>query len=168
MEDVRFSPSFHFLSRTDSSFVQVISTLVTFALTMLKPGGRLVFFLPTDNAEYSDVDVPSVPGLTLISNSSQSFGKWARRLITMEKEHGDEWKKATDGLDRGVRRKGQKSALEIEREAANEQEQRRPGHADFYKRYMNAFSEPLQQKGEELVKSVEKLSVASGEEKAAQ
>jgi hypothetical protein len=30
---------------------EVISTLVTFALTMLKPGGRLVFFLPTDNAE---------------------------------------------------------------------------------------------------------------------
>ncbi|GAA5894968.1 hypothetical protein JCM6882_008255 [Rhodosporidiobolus microsporus] len=123
---------------------EVISTLVTYSLYMLKPGGRLVFFLPTDNAEYSDVDIPSVPGLKLISNSSQSFGKWARRLITMEKEAGgeSEWRKAIEGLDRGIRRKGQKSRLEEEREAedAQEAEKKRPGHADFRERYYEGFA----------------------------
>jgi hypothetical protein len=77
----------------------------------------------------------------------------------MEKLPGDEWKRATDGLDRGVRRKGQKSAFELEREAeAEEEEKKRPGHADFYKRYAQGFA-PL----------LEKLSLnGEGEEKAAQ
>ncbi|GAA6016352.1 hypothetical protein JCM10207_003834 [Rhodosporidiobolus poonsookiae] len=124
---------------------EVISTLVTFALYLLKPGGRLVFFLPTDNAEYADIDIPSVPGLTLVANSSQSFGKWARRLITMEKDkEGDAWQKALDGLDRGVRRKGQKSAWELEQEKEGaereEAEKKRPGHADFRERYYEGFA----------------------------
>ncbi|GAA5821891.1 hypothetical protein JCM11251_004765 [Rhodosporidiobolus azoricus] len=121
---------------------EVISTLVTYSLYMLKPGGRLVFFLPTDNAEYSDVDIPSVPGLKLVSNSSQSFGKWARRLITMEKEDTpqEEWRKAVEGLDRGIRRNGQKSRLEEEREAEEEEGKKRPGHADFRERYYEGFA----------------------------
>ena len=105
---------------------EVINSLITYSLYLLKPGGRLVFFLPTDNvsggrptavshgeavaapvclqgrkkltavlgcrcfqSEYKDVDIPVVPGLRLISNSSEDFGKWARRLITMEVSLGD-------------------------------------------------------------------------------
>ncbi|GAA5990901.1 hypothetical protein JCM11641_002876 [Rhodosporidiobolus odoratus] len=140
---------------------EVISTLVTYSLYLLKPGGRLVFFLPTDNAEYSDVDIPSVPGLKLISNSSQSFGKWARRLITMEKEPGEEWRKAIEGLDRGIRRKGQKSRLEGEREAEEEEEEkRRPGHADFSRRYFGGF--------EEVKEGVKRLILGEGEDEPSQ
>ncbi|GAA6029717.1 hypothetical protein JCM8097_001017 [Rhodosporidiobolus ruineniae] len=138
---------------------EVISTLVTFSLYLLKPGGRLVFFLPTDNAEYSDVDIPSIPGLKLISNSSQSFGKWARRLITMEKEEGDVWRKAVEGLDRGIRRKGQKSALEIEREeqGGEAREEKKPGHADFRERYYEGFTA--------VKEGVKKLLLGEGEDK---
>ncbi|BGP14967.1 hypothetical protein JCM10213_007230 [Rhodosporidiobolus nylandii] len=142
---------------------EVISTLVTYSLYLLKPGGRLVFFLPTDNAEYQDVDIPSIPGLKLVSNSSQSFGKWARRLITMEKEHVEEgeWRKAIDGLDRGIRREGQKSVLEVEREREGEEEERRrPGHADFHRRFAAGFV-PLED-------GVQKLALGEGAEEKAQ
>lgn len=129
---------------------EVISTLVTFSLYLLRPGGRLVFFLPTDNAAYSDVDIPSVPGMRLVSNTSQSFGKWARRLITMEKTAAKEgeWRKALEGLDRGIRREGKKSAWEEEQERAKwakedeqEEQRKKPGHADFNRRYFAGFEE---------------------------
>jgi tRNA (guanine10-N2)-methyltransferase len=128
---------------------EVISTLITYALYLLRPGGRLVFFLPTDSAVYEDVDIPVVPGLKTISNSPQQFGKWARRLITMEKttETEGEWRKALEGLDRGIRRAGAKSTWEREREAQQQQKEdeeeaerrRKPGHADFNVRYQEGF-----------------------------
>lgn len=129
---------------------EVISTLITYALYLLRPGGRLVFFLPTDSAVYDDVDIPVVPGLKTVSNSPQQFGKWARRLITMEKttEPEGEWRKALEGLDRGIRRSGAKSAWEREQEARDladdekrkkAEDERRPGHADFNVRYQEGF-----------------------------
>ncbi|GAA5992743.1 hypothetical protein JCM10908_006911 [Rhodotorula pacifica] len=131
---------------------EVISTLITYALYLLRPGGRLVFFLPTDSAVYEDIDIPVVPGLKTISNSPQEFGKWARRLITMEKtsEREGEWRKALEGLDRGIRRGGGQSTWEMEKERDDErdrreqqeeeeQKRRRPGHADFNVRYQEGF-----------------------------
>ncbi|SCV70748.1 BQ2448_3510 [Microbotryum intermedium] len=122
---------------------QVIQTLVTYSLHLLKPGGRLVFFLPTNNEEYQDVDVPSVPGLKLISNSSQSFGKWARRLITMEKTHGDSWREVVGGIDRGILREGMidwfKERQTTSDGANNEGLTRKPGHAEFARRYFERF-----------------------------
>lgn len=110
----------------------VIETLITFSLYMLKPGGRLVFFLPTDNAEYADVDIPTHPSLVLISNSKQDFGKWARRLITMEKIGA-----TTDDvlrLDRGV---GREVGVEKGMEGLELEEKK--GHSDFRARYFEGF-----------------------------
>ncbi|WRT63816.1 uncharacterized protein IL334_000741 [Kwoniella shivajii] len=62
--------------------------LVQLARWLLVPGGRLVFFLPTVNEDYQEVDVPVVEGmkeLKIGQGSIQDFGKWGRRLITMEK-----------------------------------------------------------------------------------
>ncbi|EJD52503.1 tRNA guanosine-2'-O-methyltransferase [Auricularia subglabra TFB-10046 SS5] len=64
--------------------------LVKFARWMLKPGGRLVFFLPTVTDEYAEVDVPAVDGMEVIANSCQDFGNWGRRLITMRKTTAEE------------------------------------------------------------------------------
>ncbi|GAA6004787.1 hypothetical protein JCM11491_002229 [Sporobolomyces phaffii] len=118
---------------------EVITGLITFSLYLLKPGGRLVFFLPTNESEYSDIDVPTVPGLRLISNTSQSFGKWARRLITMEKLESREsgWEGVVEGLDRGVEREGMTSRW-TEQERAR-REEKKPGHADFRERYYEGF-----------------------------
>ncbi|GAA5820772.1 hypothetical protein JCM10212_005574, partial [Sporobolomyces blumeae] len=117
---------------------EVITTLITFSLYMLKPGGRLVFFLPTNESEYSDVDVPVVPGLTLISNTSQSFGKWARRLITMEKARDvRETESVTRGLDRGIERVDRTSAWTEKQR--RDRDAKKPGHADFRERYYEGF-----------------------------
>lgn len=58
--------------------------LVYFARYMLKPGGRLVFFLPTVSDEYQDVDIPRADGMELVANSLQDFGKWGRRVSCLE------------------------------------------------------------------------------------
>lgn len=122
---------------------EVINTLITYSLYLLKPGGRLVFFLPTDNADYKDVDVPDVPGLKLISNSSQDFGKWARRLITMEKVDQSLTEQVIEGLDRGILREGGSDPM---RREALEEVAGRPGHAAFAERYSKGF-----RKGEPVV-----------------
>ncbi|GAA5974759.1 hypothetical protein JCM5350_001280 [Sporobolomyces pararoseus] len=130
---------------------EVITTLITFSLYLLKPGGRLVFFLPTNESEYSDIDVPEVPGLKLISNTSQSFGKWARRLITMEKlPNSKEWEQVVEGLDRGVEREGMTSSwTEAER---SRREEKKPGHADFRERYYEGFGSTKKQLHQEMEK----------------
>ncbi|KAF8902881.1 tRNA guanosine-2'-O-methyltransferase [Gymnopilus junonius] len=61
--------------------------LVLFARYLLKPGGRLVFFLPTVTDEYEEVDIYSMlcEGMEVIANSLQNFGSWGRRLVTIRK-----------------------------------------------------------------------------------
>lgn len=61
----------------------LISDLVLVARYLLKPGGRLVFFLPTVTDEYKEIDVLSFicEGMTIVSNSLQDFGSWGRRVI---------------------------------------------------------------------------------------
>lgn len=58
--------------------------LLDFSAIHLRVGGRLVYWFPT-TPEYTDDDLPQHPSLELVGNSEQSFGKWSRRLITMEK-----------------------------------------------------------------------------------
>ncbi|KAF7361937.1 RNA methylase [Mycena venus] len=61
--------------------------LVVLARYLLKPNGRLVFFLPTVNEQYEEVDIQSMlcDGMVLVANSLQDFGSWGRRLVTIRK-----------------------------------------------------------------------------------
>ncbi|KAF5351856.1 hypothetical protein D9756_007701 [Leucocoprinus leucothites] len=61
--------------------------LVLLSRYLLRPGGRLVFFLPTVTDEYQEVDIDSMmcEGMQVIANSLQDFGSWGRRLITIRK-----------------------------------------------------------------------------------
>ena len=56
--------------------------LVILARYMLKPRGRLVFFLPTVTEEYEELDIDSMicDGMELVANSLQNFGSWGRRV----------------------------------------------------------------------------------------
>ena len=56
--------------------------LVVLARYLLKPGGRLVFFLPTVVDEYKELDLDSLlcDGMQVIANSLQDFGAWGRRV----------------------------------------------------------------------------------------
>lgn len=56
--------------------------LVLLARYLLRPGGRLVWFLPTVAEEYQDIDIPVCEGMELVANSEQRFGKWGRRVTT--------------------------------------------------------------------------------------
>lgn len=61
---------------------ELVSDLVIFARYMLKPGGRVVFFLPTVSDEYEEVDIDSMlcEGMEVVANSLQDFGSWGRRV----------------------------------------------------------------------------------------
>lgn len=60
---------------------ELVSDLVLFSRAMLKPQGRLVFFLPTVTEEYEDIDIHTMmcDGMEVVSNSLQQFGSWGRR-----------------------------------------------------------------------------------------
>lgn len=115
----------------------VISSLCTFALYLLKPSGRLVFFLPTDNEEYEDVDVPVLEGLRLVSNDLQDYGKWGRRLITMEKVAGVDVTMDGREMDRGIDRLAlAMGSVKLDKE---ESAVKKEGHFDFRERYFTGF-----------------------------
>jgi len=61
---------------------ELVSDLVLFSRAMLKPQGRLVFFLPTVTEEYEEIDVDTMvcDGMEVIANSLQDFGNWGRRV----------------------------------------------------------------------------------------
>ena len=56
--------------------------LVLLARYLLRPGGRLVFFLPTVTEEYQELDIYSMlcEGMEVVANSLQDFGSWGRRV----------------------------------------------------------------------------------------
>ncbi|KAI9017523.1 S-adenosyl-L-methionine-dependent methyltransferase [Gaertneriomyces semiglobifer] len=64
---------------------QIMIDLVDFAARYLTVGGRLVYWLPTLPDEYTPEDLPLHPSMRLVADSEQNFGRWSRRLITMEK-----------------------------------------------------------------------------------
>jgi len=61
---------------------ELVSDLVLFSRAMLKPRGRLVFFLPTVTEEYEEIDIDTMMcgGMEVIANSLQDFGNWGRRV----------------------------------------------------------------------------------------
>ena len=61
---------------------ELVSDLLLLSRYLLKPGGRLVFFLPTVTDEYADIDIESMlcDGMKVIANSLQDFGSWGRRV----------------------------------------------------------------------------------------
>ncbi|CAD6569288.1 MAG: hypothetical protein TREMPRED_005174 [Tremellales sp. Tagirdzhanova-0007] len=100
--------------------------LVLLARYLLVPKGRLVFFLPTVTEEYSDIDIPVVEGmreLKLGDGSVQDFGKWGRRLITMEKTATDDGSPPT-----------------FEDHELPLSDRKLPAHHDFRGRYFEKFA----------------------------
>lgn len=85
--------STHLFHRNDEPYIpptkpyelsHLATDLVLLARYLLKPEGRLVFFLPTVTDEYSEVDIDMMlcEGMEVIANSLQDFGSWGRRVIT--------------------------------------------------------------------------------------
>jgi hypothetical protein len=67
----------------------LVSDLVVLARYLLKPKGRLVFFLPTVTDEYDQLDIDSIlcDGMEVVANSLQDFGSWGRRVCQAKISH---------------------------------------------------------------------------------
>ncbi|KAJ3570013.1 hypothetical protein NP233_g4681 [Leucocoprinus birnbaumii] len=100
--------------------------LVLLARYLLRPGGRLVFFLPTVTDEYQEVDIHTMMcnGMEVIANSLQDFGSWGRRLITIRKTTTDKFPAPT---------------FPTVAEAV-EEEVHIPAHRDFREKYFQGFA----------------------------
>lgn len=66
---------------------ELLTDLLEYASALLKPGGRLVFWLPTMSEDEVETTIPEHAHFALVAHSLQDFGKWGRRLITMQKRH---------------------------------------------------------------------------------
>ncbi|KAI7948569.1 hypothetical protein MJO29_010234 [Puccinia striiformis f. sp. tritici] len=108
---------------------EVLDGLLLFASQMLKPNGRLVYWLPTASQDYNHSDLPHLNGLKLIANSCQDFGKWQRRLITMQKEDPDQLDTSSESLDDSKDLKIDHSSPPL-----------LLGHRHFRDKYMKGFS----------------------------
>ncbi|KAL4078428.1 S-adenosyl-L-methionine-dependent methyltransferase [Scleroderma yunnanense] len=71
----------------------LVIDLILLARYLLKLRGLLVFFLPTVTDSYEEVDIKSslCEGMILVANSSQNFGSWGRRLITIRKTTANDY-----------------------------------------------------------------------------
>ncbi|KAJ7045462.1 S-adenosyl-L-methionine-dependent methyltransferase [Mycena alexandri] len=96
--------------------------LVLLARYLLKPEGRLVFFLPTVNEQYEEVDIQAMlcDGMVLVANSLQDFGSWGRRLVTIRKATHESYPPP---------------CFEEERDP----DARIPAHKDFREQYFRGF-----------------------------
>jgi hypothetical protein len=72
----------HVPPTTPYELSQLAADLVLLARYLLKPHGRLVFFLPTVTEDYRELDVQTFicDGMEVTANSLQDFGSWGRRV----------------------------------------------------------------------------------------
>ncbi|KAI0730326.1 tRNA guanosine-2'-O-methyltransferase [Fomitopsis betulina] len=104
----------------------LVSDLVLLARYLLKPRGRLVFFLPTVTDEYEELDIQTMlcDGMEVVANSLQNFGTWGRRLITIRKTTPERYPPPTfaPALDESF-----------------DEQTHTPAHKDFREKYFQRF-----------------------------
>ncbi|KAJ4476903.1 tRNA guanosine-2'-O-methyltransferase [Lentinula edodes] len=111
--------------------------LVLLARYLLKPGGRLVFFLPTVTDQYEEVDIYTMlcDGMEVIANSLQDFGSWGRRLVTIRKVTSELYPPPDFSI----------------RDSEGEDEtQRVPAHRHFREKYFQGFKKAEEVEAENL------------------
>ncbi|KAH8119569.1 RNA methylase [Phellopilus nigrolimitatus] len=112
----------------------LVADLVRLARHLLRPAGRLVFFLPTVTDEYAEVDVHALlcEGMEIVANSVQDFGSWGRRLITIRKTTSEEYASPFGHTAEGF-------SAEDDKQMREDGESRIPAHKDFREKYFRGF-----------------------------
>ncbi|EPQ57163.1 tRNA guanosine-2'-O-methyltransferase [Gloeophyllum trabeum ATCC 11539] len=112
---------------------ELAKDLVLLGRYLLKPGGRLVFFLPTVTDEYQEVDVHTMlcEGMEVIANSLQDFGSWGRRLVTVRKTTAETY--PAPSFDAGI------SMASRAVDGVEEGTSHVPAHQDFRRKYFEGF-----------------------------
>jgi tRNA (guanine10-N2)-methyltransferase len=75
------------------SFLRMLGDILDFSATMLVDGGRLCMWMPVAGPTTEDDDpeateeyaIPQHPALELVSECTQHFNKWSRRLLTYQR-----------------------------------------------------------------------------------
>ncbi|KAJ3724875.1 tRNA guanosine-2'-O-methyltransferase [Lentinula raphanica] len=113
----------------------LVVDLVLLARYLLKPGGRLVFFLPTVTDQYEEVDIYTMlcPGMKVIANSLQDFGSWGRRLVTIRKVTSERYP-PPDFSTRNT-------------EGGDDKTQHVPAHRHFREKYFQGFKKAEEEEG---------------------
>jgi len=114
--------------------------LVVLARYLLKPGGRLVFFLPTVIDEYKELDLDSLlcDGMQVIANSLQDFGAWGRRLITIRKATSQSYPPPIFDSHAAAPRGDEP----VEERDPSPLPVHVPAHRDFREKYFQGFRKP--------------------------
>ncbi|KAG8963016.1 hypothetical protein FRC03_003512 [Tulasnella sp. 419] len=115
--------------------------LIELGRWLLRPGGRVVYFLPTVSDEYQEVDIPTCEGMRLVGNSLQDFGKWGRRLITMEKVGDVEVELQPRFEDRAWQKRVRETTMKKEEDNSRDDmiDEHVPAHRDFRVKYFQSF-----------------------------
>ncbi|KCV69313.1 hypothetical protein, variant [Fonticula alba] len=74
-----------YILKTNYPPEQVYADLVDFAALHLPVGGRLVYWLAVITEFFTPEDVPRHPAMNLVALCPQSFSRWTRFLVVMEK-----------------------------------------------------------------------------------
>jgi len=134
------------------------SDLVLFARYLLKPGGRLVFFLPTVTDEYEEVDIMAMlcDGMEVIANSLQNFGSWGRRVgcvfySCFQMRFNHSFLKLVT-IKKTTNNKYPPPAFEA-RQSTNHEEEHTPAHRDFREKYFQGFKKADECKDDQLTSS---------------
>lgn len=83
------------------SFLRMLSDILDFSATTLVDGGRLCMWMPVagvtaedEQQPHEDVEeeyaIPQHPALELVSECTQHFNKWSRRLLTYRRRRGSD------------------------------------------------------------------------------
>ncbi|AOW02842.1 uncharacterized protein YALI1_C19510g [Yarrowia lipolytica] len=71
-------------------FGKMMDALLSFSAERLVEDGRLAFWMPTANQDYTDAEIPLHEDLELICNCVQDFNQWSRRcLVYRRRKEGD-------------------------------------------------------------------------------
>ncbi|KAH9839294.1 tRNA guanosine-2'-O-methyltransferase [Rhodofomes roseus] len=104
----------------------LVVDLVLLARYLLRPRGRLVFFLPTVTDEYEELDIQTMlcEGMEVVANSLQNFGTWGRRLITIRKITSERYPPPT---------------FTSAQDTPDDGKAHTPAHKDFREKYFQGF-----------------------------
>ncbi|KAH9979058.1 RNA methylase [Lactifluus volemus] len=119
--------------------------LVSLARYLLKPGGRLVFFLPTVIDEYKELDLDSMlcDGMEVIANSLQDFGAWGRRLITIRKATSGSYPPPTFESQSAAAQGVHEGEMVGNASSTEATPVHVPAHRDFREKYFQGFKKPV-------------------------
>lgn len=83
---------------------KLLEDLLEFSSKKLPIGGRLAFWMPTANDDFSSNIIPQHNKLQLLYSLEQEFHKWSRRLLVYVKRHDDYIGETSNGLrDLGIK-----------------------------------------------------------------